>query len=229
MNKTLVSTLTLAAALFSSSAFAGYQYPPPPAPYGNGAASAAHEPTGSPYPPQYSTQAPVYDRCSPEDRVFFQSIHAMNVEEITLAELAMRKSGDPRVRDYAARVRDAQITLDEAIRRRGGDLGVTFADSRVYLGDLEYLRGPQFDVAYLLRSMDDHDRVRPSFAAYKDEQRGPWHRILQNNWNELVTLREIAKPLHDDIRNASRGYGYDDRDDGYGNGRGRGHGRHGRR
>ena len=216
MKKTLLSSLATAAALLASpSVFAGgWSYNPP--------ATVNHEPNGAYNPAPNYNQGP---QCNPADRQFLETMHAMASEEMSLADIALSRSGDPRVRDYASRSRNAASQLDEVVQRRAAEMRIRLNDRGTSYGaDLAYSRGPQLDVDYLQRSMDAFDGQRRYFADFKSSVGGRFHDALSGSFDDFVAMREIAKPLHDDIRNDSRGgyrnaYGYDDnrdRDDYYG-------------
>ena len=213
MKKTLLLSISAAALLASPSVFAGswHYNPPSPSPSGGYYPQQPAYPAPAPqYPAQPGNNGPV---CNTMDRGMLESLHSLDVEQIALANLALQRSGDRRVRDYASQVDRDQRFLDDALFRRASELGVRLDDrAAAYTADLQYLSGPAFDVAYLERSIDGYDRVRPSFADFKERTGGGFHQALARSFDDLVRLREIAKPLHDDIRNASRG-GYDN---GYG-------------
>lgn len=147
------------------------------------------------------------------DPSFLVRAHQDAVTQIQLAQLALRRAADPEVRDYAERLLQDDSQLDRLVSDRAARIGVALPASADLCDDLARLRGADFEVAFLERSMQTSDAIRAEFASYKEAVRGDVHEAFADAFDELVQEREIAKPLHDRIRNESRHHRRDRDDD----------------
>ena len=138
------------------------------------------------------------------DPAFLVHAHETALAEVELARLAMTRSRDPDVRGYAERVLEDDGELDRIVSGRAAEIGEMMPAFFPSCADLDGLRGAQFDVAFLQRSMDAHDEIRAELASYKEMTGGELHEEISRAFDRLVDDREIAKPLHDRIRNESR-------------------------
>ena len=166
-----------------------------------------------------------------EDAPILQKLHEMNLEQVEMAEVALLRAANPKVKQFAQSLLNDHREADRVIRERAKTLSVTLREERKAVtliearkqvgrmpgqtvadaverskgaDELADLSGAEFDTTYLARSMELYDLVRAEFAAFKASESGAFHDQLAAQFDKLVKYRDQAKQLHDTIRNDNR-------------------------
>lgn len=150
-----------------------------------------------------------------DDQVFVTKALESSRAEIELAELALEKTTNPKVRDYAEKVmRDhsaAQAELAKSATREGGEQA-TSIDARhaAEKAELEKLQGEDFDRRYMALMVDEAERNAALYTAKHRTGDGDVAAIA----NRLTTVmqghldmaretsRDVGNP--EDVRAATR-------------------------
>lgn len=105
-----------------------------------------------------------------DDQVFVTKALEASRAEIEFSELALKKTSDPRVRDYAEKVmRDhsaAQAQLAKSATREGVEQPKTLSTRHIAAkAELEQLDGPAFDRRYMALMVEEAERNAALFTA----------------------------------------------------------------
>lgn len=150
-----------------------------------------------------------------DDQVFVTKALEASRADIQLAELALKKTTDPKVRDFAEKVlRDhsaAQAQLAQSATREGVEQPKTIdARHAAMKAELERLQGDEFDRRYMAFMVEESDRNAALFTAKHRTGDGDVAAIA----NRLTTVmqghvdmaRETSRAVGnpDDVRSATR-------------------------
>jgi putative membrane protein len=109
-------------------------------------------------------------RTAHHDTEFLKNANQGSVDEIDLAQIAVKKSDDQQVKDFAQMmITDHQKLLDD-MKKFDNEAGVKapeHADASTLAEEakLEVLSGKSFDKAYIKKMVEDHHKVLEDFLA----------------------------------------------------------------
>jgi putative membrane protein len=150
-----------------------------------------------------------------DDQVFVTKAMAASRAEVDLAELALKKSTDPKVRDFAEKMmRDhtaAQAQLAQSATREGVEQPKSIdARHAAAKAELEKLDGDEFDRRYMALMVQDHEENAALYTAKHRTGDGDVSAIA----NRLTTVmqghldmaREVSRDVGnpDDVRYGAR-------------------------
>jgi putative membrane protein len=115
-----------------------------------------------------ATQAPTTPKLSSDDQDFMKAAAKSGYDEIKLAQLALEKSHNKDVRDFAQKLIDDHQKLAGDLAKLASTKGVTLPDSATLAssfseGRLKMLSGSHFDQGFLSKMVDDHNDAIATF------------------------------------------------------------------
>jgi putative membrane protein len=125
-----------------------------------------------------STCAPAFaqpadrSRTAHQDTEFLKAANQGSVDEIELAKIALKKSDDQDVKNFAQKMVDDHTKLLDDMKKFDAEDGLTvpeYADAATLAEEakLEVLSGKSFDKAYIEKMVEDHHKVLVDFMAEK--------------------------------------------------------------
>ena len=150
-----------------------------------------------------------------DDQVFVPKAMAASRAEVELAELALRKSTDPKVRDFAEKMmRDhtaAQAELAKSATREGIEQPKSIdARHAAAKAELEKLDGNEFDRRYMALMVEDHEETAALYTAKHRTGDGDVaaisNRLTTVMQGHLDMAREVSRDVGnpDDVRYGAR-------------------------
>jgi putative membrane protein len=115
-------------------------------------------------------QTPDQARTAHQDTEFLKQANQGSVDEIDLAQIALKKSDDPDVKDFAQKMIDEHNKLLDNMKPFDMQAGVSIPEHDSAATDaekakLELLSGKTFDKAYLKEMVEDHHKVLEAFLS----------------------------------------------------------------
>jgi putative membrane protein len=115
-------------------------------------------------------QSPDQARTAHHDTEFLKEANQGSRDEIDLAQIALKKSQDPDVRDFAQRMVDDHTKLLEDMKPFDMQAGLSIpehddATTDAVKAKLEVLSGKAFDKAYMKDMVEDHHKDLQQFIA----------------------------------------------------------------
>lgn len=115
-------------------------------------------------------QTPDQARTARQDTEFLKQANQDSVDEIDLAQIALKKSNDQDVKNFAQKIIDDHTKLLDDMKPFDMQAGVTVPDHDDAATDmekakLELLSGKTFDRAYLKKMVEDHHKVIEAFLS----------------------------------------------------------------
>lgn len=206
--------------------------------------------------PQPTAAAPQQQGSAlPQEEAFLQKLHELNLEEIALGELAVRKAIDSDVKHYATMLvadhKQADATLKAHVQKMGWRLnepaprlhspvirlpGAPRSDlpaANAKVEKLEPLQGESFKREFFQTMVDGHDALIPELAAFKEQESDrAFHSELVKIFDSVKHHRKEAKRLLDasygrkDVRGSDRDDVRGEDDDSRQRGKKKGHDKH---
>jgi putative membrane protein len=115
-----------------------------------------------------ATEAPATPKLSSQDQDFLKAAAKSGYDEIKLGQLALEKSHNKEVRDFAQKLIDEHQKLAGDLAKLASSKGVTLPDSATLAssfseGRLKMLSGSHFDQGFLSKMVDDHNDAITTF------------------------------------------------------------------
>jgi putative membrane protein len=115
-------------------------------------------------------QTPDQARTAHHDTEFLEQANQGSVDEIDLAQIALKKSDNPDVKNFAQRMIDDHTKLLDDMKPFDMEAGLKVPEHDSAATDaekakLEILTGKTFDKAYIKEMVEDHHKVLEAFIA----------------------------------------------------------------
>ena len=111
-------------------------------------------------------------RTAHKDTEFLKAANQGSVDEINLAQIALKKSDDQDVKNFAQKMVDDHTKLLDDMKKFDDEAGLTVpehadAGTLVEEAKLELLSGKSFDKSYIKKMVEDHHKDLVDFLAEK--------------------------------------------------------------
>jgi putative membrane protein len=163
-----------------------------------------------PTPPPLGTPGLIADPTSSSgtsawDKQFIMNIALRGMREIDLAKVALDKSSNPAIKEYAAKVVEEQTKATGALKRIAGKQSIAIPAAldpkeQTEVDRIAKLSGADFDRAYTRDQVKNHERSLREFQREakdgQDEQVKAFAvRVLPIVEQHLQTARDLTKPV----------------------------------
>jgi putative membrane protein len=136
-----------------------------------------------------------------QDTLFVKDAMQGNVAEIQLGQLALQKSSNPQVKQFAQRMIDDHGKMNDSLKPVAQQLGVS-APNKVdkkaqnTINKLSALSGPQFDQAYAADMVNDHKHDLQSFKDEADTTQNPTMKNIATQGAQVISAHlQMAQQL----------------------------------
>lgn len=102
-----------------------------------------------------------------------QRLHHVNLREIAMGQLALEKTDDPQVREYARMLIDDHTRGDEKVRAHADELGVELTRPQLQFPQLQRLSGDEFDRTFLRQNVRVHGQLIERLQAFQPQLEDP--------------------------------------------------------
>jgi putative membrane protein len=136
-----------------------------------------------------------------QDTEFLKQANQGSVDEIDLAQIALKKSNDPDVKNFAQRIIDDHNKLLNNMKPFDMEAGLTVPEHDDVATDaekakLEVLTGKSFDKAYIKEMVEDHHKVVEAFLSEEKKTGYPAFRTAVKEGEQVVREHlEIADKI----------------------------------
>ena len=101
---------------------------------------------------------------SQQDTQYLQTIHQVNLAEVTGGNAAQQKSSNPQVQELGTRLANDHQQLDQTVQSTASNAGVTLpdaptADQQAVLDRLQNLSGTEFDTQWVTAELAGHQQA----------------------------------------------------------------------
>jgi putative membrane protein len=136
-------------------------------------------------------QSPDQQRTAHHDTEFLKQANQGSVDEIDLAKIALNKSQDPDVKNFAQRMIDDHSKLLDDMKQFDMEAGVEVpkhdsAATDAEKAKLEVLSGKAFDKAYMKAMVEDHHKDLEAFLAEEKSTGYPAFKTAVEQGAEVV-------------------------------------------
>lgn len=135
---------------------------------------------------------------STQDTQFLQSIHRVNLFEVSAGKLAQQKGANQQVKDLGAKFAKDHSKLDQTVQSTAQSVGVTLpdqptADQQAVLNHLKGLSGSAFDTQWISVQLIAHQQAID--VTETEIQQGSDPTVKQVAQNALPVLQEHYRAL----------------------------------
>lgn len=140
---------------------------------------------------------------SAQDRQFLQSIHQVNLAEITTGNLARQKGANQEVKDLGARLVTDHTQLDQKVQSVASSASLTLPDKvtseqQAVVNQLQNVSGADFDAQWVTAQLTAHSRAMQLVQAELTQGSDPAAKqlaqqaapVLQAHHNALVAVAQ---------------------------------------
>jgi len=129
---------------------------------------------------------------SPQDRVFLKEALEGGMAEVQLGQLALQKSNNPDVKQFAQRMVDDHTRMGDQLKPIAQQIGVKLPDGpskkdKAIIAKLQALNGDDFDKAYMKDMVKDHKSDLTAFQSESDQGSSPAVKNAATQGAQIIT------------------------------------------
>ena len=141
--------------------------------------------------PAFATPAKTQAATAHQDTKFLEKANQGSVDEIDLAKLALQKSNNPDIKNFAQRMIDDHGKLIDDMKRFDNEAGLQVpahpdASTEAEKLKLDALSGESFDKAYIRAMVEDHHKDLEAFRAEAKDTGYPAFRDAVSQGEQVV-------------------------------------------
>ena len=128
---------------------------------------------------------------SPQDRVFLKDALEGGIAEVQLGQLALQKSSNPDVKQFAQKMVDDHTKMGDQIKPIAQQIGVKIPDGpskkdKQTIAKLQELNGDDFDKAYMKDMVKDHKTDLTDFKTEAATGSNPAVQNVANRGSQII-------------------------------------------
>lgn len=128
---------------------------------------------------------------SPQDRVFLKDVLEGGMAEVQLGQLALQKTNNADVKQFAQRMVDDHTKMGEQIKPVAQQIGVKIPDGpskkdKQTIAKLQELNGDDFDKAYMKDMVKDHKTDLTDFKTEAESGSNPAVQNVANRGSQII-------------------------------------------
>jgi putative membrane protein len=129
---------------------------------------------------------------TPEDKVFVEGALKGGMAEVQLGQLALQKSNNPEVKQFAQRMVDDHTKMGDQMKQIAQQVGVKVPDGpskkdKQLMAKLQALNGDAFDKAYMKDMVKDHKNDLNDFKSEADNGSNPAVKNAASQGSQIIS------------------------------------------